>query len=883
MRKLIVPAVVVTLAAVAWVVWPARESAVPPAVAPVVEPVARDAVQLTTVDAPEHAPVPEATPPAAAERTEVAVSEAPVTGPLAILRGRCVDEKGAPIAGVVAGLIGWGANTERTEAWLKDHPEPTRIDEKITTGADGVFEFRFWPPPPFQFALRLTRAGRATMSDRWSALEAGITRDLGDIAMGAGTVLRGSVVDSAGALVVGVDVHFRRSGNPAVRGGAQDWDIGHAHRDSTFVGRWPLAAGEYGVDVPHREVVRPTSVTITGEQSEQVVDVVLATIDLAATISGIVVDETGVPVAGATVSSDAGGSGWINSTDREGRFRVTRAKQGDPSEVGLWVRHDRFEFLRASEKYAWGRSDVRIVLQGRLDIELTVVADGAPVEDFVVRVFPQGGAMSSDDYRPRARGKQPGGRVVVRGVRHGRNVVVVEPADQGLSTSDFVPVDVIGPGPTRLTVSLAHVARRVLRVQRADGTPLADAVVQLVDPLGATGRVAVYPIERWGWQMGGTKALELQAAAAVARGEAELRGPGGRALAVFLPGPANAPLWHGDVRLEVDAPLLITVAPAARLVGSIGPPELLQEWRRLADLPISGPLDERQRQVAPGVSLRRTAAGVHERHPAKAVPLDEAGGFEIEGAAPGTWQVAVSWWRDRGGLGRTGDGADAGQVELHAGEVTRVDLDLAHLLPADLDGVVLQNGVPWANGRVRLTSVADASGAGRGRSESASTDADGRFHLRLRSGEYELALEIASERRSDTLRAEGTVHVIRGERTTRTFHVQSGSARVRLVDASGAAVVGVTIELRDVADKPRTWLPVTGDEGWTTGELEAGVFSACVLPRRLQDQKAQQEVWRANVGNPDPFAAMRLRLGMVTTAAGETTSVELRLPPEFEK
>jgi len=162
-------------------------------------------------------------------------------------------------------------------------------------------------------------------------------------------------------------------------------------------------------------------------------------------------------------------------------------------------------------------------------------------------------------------------------------------------------------------------------------------------------------------------------------------------------------------------------------------------------------------------------------------------------------------------------------------------------------------------------------------------DGDGRFHLRLPSGEYELALEPASERRADTIRAEGSVRVLRGERTTHTFHVQSGSVRVRVLDASGAAVMGVPIELRDAADKSRQWLPPTGDDGWTTGEFEIGVFTACALPRRLLDNKAQEEIWRASPDNPDPFASLRLRLGTVTARVGETTSVELRLPPEFEK
>ena len=875
MRNLVVLAVLTTLLAVAFFAWPVRGPAGSPAAAPVVEAAAPDAIQLASESAPET--------PASTERAEVPASEAPPTGPLATLRGRCVDEKGVPIAGVVAGLLGWGGNSQRTEAWLKDHPEPNRINAKLTIGADGVFEFRFWPPPPFQFGLRLTKAGRATMSERWSELEPGSTTDLGDIVMAMGTVLRGKVVDTAGAPVSDVELRFQRNGRSVARGGTVDWATGHARPANEFVANWPLAAGEYDVTAVAREVVSPATVTITGEQTAQVVDVVLAVIDPAGLLCGVVDDDAGRPVAGARVrfGDDEDGFHWSSDTDQEGRFRVMRPSRGGPARVGLQLDASGFEFLKTSEKYAWGRDDLRIVLQRGIDLEVTVVAAGAPVEDFVLRIFPRGFRISSDDYLPRARGKHPGGRVVVPGVRRGDNLVVVEPADRELTASDPVPVDVVAPGPTRLTVSVARVATRTLQVREADGKPLAGARVQLADPMGHPGEARIDPLSQWFWAR--TSALELQATTTDARGEAVLRGPGGRTLAVSLPGPGHAPIWQGDVRLEVEAPLVIFVDGGARLAGSVGPPELLQEWRRLAGIPLAGRLEEEQRRMGPRVSLTRSVGGAREQYPGPGVPLDERGDFEIEGAPSGTWQLVVSWTRSRGGGMSTGESVNAGLFELRSEETTRVDVDLSHLVPGDLEGSVLHNGAPWANGRVRVVPVADASGGRQGRSESASTDADGRFHLRLPSGEYELALELASERRSDTLRAGGSVRVVRGERTTRTFDVRSGSVRVRLLDASGVAVVGVLVELRDAADKPRTWLAATGADGWTTGELEAGVFSACVLPRRLQDQKAQQEVWRANVGNPDPFAAMRLRLGTVTARVGETMTIELRLPPEFEK
>lgn len=369
-----------------------------------------------------------------------------------------------------------------------------------------------------------------------------------------------------------------------------------------------------------------------------------------------------------------------------------------------------------------------------------------------------------------------------------------------------------------------------------------------------------------------------------ARGEAVLRGPADRTLAVLLPGPGNAPLWQGDVHVGVDAPLVITVAAAARLAGSIGPLELLQEWRELAGLPVFGALDAGQRRLAPAVVLTRDEGGARARHPERAVPLDDDGAFEIVGAEPGTWRLQVSWWRQVGGGGRGSDGMDAGAVELRAGETTRLDLDLSHLLPGDLEGVVLHNGTPMAASQIVLRSIPGvAARAGdRGRTEMALTDGEGRFRARLQPGEYSLTAGILGRDGAHSLRAEGTVRVLRGESTTRTFHVQSGSVRVRLLDPRGVAVSGVTVELHDAVGSQQ-WMPPTEADGWTSSEVEAGAFTVHVLPRRLQDLRARQEVWRAEPNNRDPFATVRLRLGSVTARVGETTNVELRLPSEFEK
>src|SRR5262245_51246157 len=93
------------------------------------------------------APTGEAATAASAEATAPRIEAPPLpvsdtAGPDAVLRGRCVDEQGSPIAGVDVRLTSRRILTPQAEAWLVDNDEPEPIDLAHTSGADGVFEFR---------------------------------------------------------------------------------------------------------------------------------------------------------------------------------------------------------------------------------------------------------------------------------------------------------------------------------------------------------------------------------------------------------------------------------------------------------------------------------------------------------------------------------------------------------------------------------------------------------------------------------------------------------------------------------------------------------------------------------------------------------------------
>ncbi|MFN7591260.1 MAG: hypothetical protein ACK5UQ_22515, partial [Planctomycetota bacterium] len=326
MKKLAVLFALLVVAAVAWWAWSsntpevATESTTPNADAPA--NTARAEVAISS------GPTAEAT----TQRTSALVPEnASSQGPESILRGRCVDAAGRPLAGVEALLSSWTANTERAAAWTRDHAMPERIERKTTTGADGAFELRFWPPPPFAFSLSLERAGLSPMRAQWSEITPGTTKDFGDIPMQVGTLLIGRVLEGQQTYGGGLQLHVQGP-ERSVSSRLEPVDGTYAEvdrRDGRFRCRSLLPPGTYTFDVPHRTVVSPKQIVLDGSVAEVAVDVVLEPLDDSKAIRGIVTDEQGAPIRGVHVDRDPRPSGqqWIAATDREGRFRLPRTEK----------------------------------------------------------------------------------------------------------------------------------------------------------------------------------------------------------------------------------------------------------------------------------------------------------------------------------------------------------------------------------------------------------------------------------------------------------------------------------------------------------------------------------------------------------------------------
>ena len=220
-----------------------------------------------------------------------------------------------------------------------------------------------------------------------------------------------------------------------------------------------------------------------------------------------------------------------------------------------------------------------------------------------------------------------------------------------------------------------------------------------------------------------------------------------------------------------------------------------------------------------------------------------------------------------------------GLVDLVDGQVTTIAPDLSGLLPGTLESLVLHGVAPLATTLVNFQR--SVPGAAWPEHEDArNTGAEGRVQLSVRPGEYRVVWTASKGESASLLRSTETAVVRVGETTRQTFTILSGTLKVCLVDSTGAPVANVRIELEDAADKPTDTLTPTGRDGRVEQRYAPGTFTAWVMPKRLQDQKALMEFYRT-VADTAAIRRVRVPIGAVTVSAGETNEIELKLPADW--
>lgn len=333
---------------------------------------------------------------------------------------------------------------------------------------------------------------------------------------------------------------------------------------------------------------------------------------------------------------------------------------------------------------------------------------GAPIVGYGVRCAPlaevrpagSGGAFDALAFALRARSHHRGGLAELRGLRPGRNLLLVEPDDKGT----FAPMapaayEVGDPFAARQIVCVPRAGHRSLVVVRRDGTPVAGSVVELLLPREADAAEVTFETPaltpRQCFEQGVLpRAVLVQRVVTDAAGSARLRGAHGQRHVLRVLGPGHMPTRILDLRLD-DSPLRLEVEDGASLRGRIEP---LAEQQPMPEIHA-----ERFASYRPGVQL----VDVHDaerRLPARrrdSLPLAADGSFCIEGVAPGSWHVLRTRWVVEP------DGRETLTTEwiatvqgLRAGEARVVEPSPVRLHRGRIEGTLFDDNGPWPNARV---------------------------------------------------------------------------------------------------------------------------------------------------------------------------------------
>ncbi len=801
-----------------------------------------------------------------AERVLATVPATEAASREAVVRGRCVDEQGAPLAGASVQLAGRADDRDRREAWLAEHgalpswraPEPAR------TGADGRFEIAFVPPPPFAFSLAVGAEGRVGREARWTQFAEGEQIDVGDVVLRAGVRVAGRVVDRQGKGVPGASLSMQE---PLVAGRALFRDDTFAQAETDSTGRFevakPMPAGRFLVSVRDHEVLQPLCIVAPEPASQELVITVAPPAPMVR-ITGTVVDEAGAAVAEARIEVE--GEGLLRPTGADGAFVLEKRREAVRGDARISIHPHLHEPLQLPDAVPWGTQG--LVLTVRRGAELTVrVTDaaGAPVDEFALRLVRKHAQWTSyGGSRVLARGPFVDGTARVPSVPRGEWLVWIEPPEGAPVAALTASLTIADAAPRRLDLTMAS-ARRTVRVVDRRGEPIAGSAVRAADPVAGPidERTRILPLARFAAAAGGIRLAILVAEGRTdAAGEFVVAGPVDAVVSVLVDGPGHLPAARHDERLGVPDPLVVVVDRGGRVVGRIEPPAALAELRRLAGLPPAGPIPADRASNWATVTI---AAANSAGRPVTAA-LTAEGSFAARGVTPGPVVVRVH-------VGSTY--VTAAPLEVREGETTEAAVDLVALLPGTLSGLVTWNGVPLANETLRLDVEAPSAGE---RPDlfgcDVRTDAQGRFEHRGRPGRYSLTLQRPG-RAVLRLRAASEAVVARDQVVHHIFAIASGTLEVTLLEPNGRpAMVGQFVAVAEPA-RPAAQLARSDDAGPFRTEIEPGDYELFVLPDGAELMRRLQ----ASPEDPNELMRrLRVKVGAATVVAGQTTSLTLRLP-----
>ena len=258
--------------------------------------------------------------------------------PAAGLRGRVTDADGRPLADVILGVM---AESDRSNSYPRHWLFPDGRESR--SAADGSFTITPLPSGE-RLSLVARRAGYTTHFLDLDALRPHQTKDGVDLVLTAGRSAIGTVVDEAMRPIAGASVEYsrwRRAAGPSDR----DRSLGLAFTEPAIVtggdGRFELrdlGSGSFDLEVSAAGFVaakvrgmRLSAASSPEDTSPE--DIGTVTLQRGARIAGEVVDEGGLPVAGAQVhlspAGDSPGTVWDRTaSNRVGSFEFVDRPAG---------------------------------------------------------------------------------------------------------------------------------------------------------------------------------------------------------------------------------------------------------------------------------------------------------------------------------------------------------------------------------------------------------------------------------------------------------------------------------------------------------------------------------------------------------------------------
>ena len=814
----------------------------------------------------------------AAQRIDVTAPAAA----LAVVRGRCVDDAGAPIAGRAVELHGQpplqtpGDAPDRAYGlWLAQHRTDAWHQRRTETAADGSFEFAVMPSPQ---GCELQFPGDMPAAMNVGALASRGVTDVGDIRLGAPCTLHIHVVDADHEPVATPQLVLRLAATPGAHFPLRAQPELRCETAGALTAT--VFAGDYAIEQT-RPIRRGERIAVPAGCATFSCEVVLASTTTGEAITGCVVDGNDAPLPGVHVATRWDVSGSEARTDMNGHFVLPMPpKAGD--QTVLYLRKSGYEPLQTARGYRWSEHDLRFSLRAESGIALQVVADadGSAVEDFGVHAWREDGPTRWAAWRQGLvlnPGNHPRGLSTLS-LRQRPTRLLVEPERWDLWRSELVPVPPTASRTAPLVVRLPPAGERRVRLQRANRESMADADIELIDGREQPVQLGTSVCPLASWTPTSRDLLLVAQVRTDAKGEALLHGPSDRDLVLRVLLQGVPLLLEPRVRLDDPATLLLTVPPAARLLGHVTPSDLAQRLRQ-ATAPPSQP---KRLGFQLCQDLGTEVLGYPD-YPHPLIALADDGTFALDPAPAGDWRLMV---REITPDGTFGFGMQpVAAVHLQPGATTAVDIDLSSWLPATIDGLVRRGGEPLANAAVMLLGT--RAGAGRAATTrdtiAVTTDAEGRFRAAVWPGCYRVGLDASPgppiERVARLVASVHTLQVPPGAELQATFDIDVATLRLHLFDGAGRAVPGVPLVLvgSDAALRHQT-APSDAD-GWIEAFVEPGTFTVEVAPQPLRlEARLQALSWLIGRGDADPDARHRVRLGGIQAQVGEAATGDFVLP-----